>query len=192
MFHDPGMFPFVRSFSENWSVIRDEYLRLNAPILDLHRIGDAEQFVSRLFRNNGWTPSWQVDSTEPNHNWLTYGLGYKGAFPDDSWEKLPFTTGLLSKLRGFKVCAFSLMRPRSFLAPHTHPELGNGMLTFHLGLQVVPKKSFLVVDGEPRQEQNGHALVFDGSFEHFAVNMSEADRVILYMEFDQREAAMMS
>lgn len=184
MFFDCNLFPFVRGFEAAWQAIRDEYRALNAPILNLHRIGDAEQFVEQLRRRNGWTPSWQVGSSEPNRNWLTFGLYYKGIVPDGNTEKLPVTTGLVRHLRGCKVAAFSLMRPTSFLAPHSHPELGQGMLTYHLGLEVPANCCFLVVNGVPMQEGSGKSVIFDGSQEHFALNMSNADRVILYIEFD--------
>jgi aspartyl/asparaginyl beta-hydroxylase (cupin superfamily) len=71
-----------------------------------------------------------------------------------------------------------------------HPELGRGLLTFHLGVDVAPGKSFLFVDGIPSEEANAKSVVFDGSFEHFAVNMSSSDRTILYMEFDSTEAKL--
>jgi beta-hydroxylase len=188
MFYNHQLFPFARGFEGAWETIRDEYRALEAPVLDIHRIGDVEPLVERLRHRNGWTPSWQVGSREPNHNWLTFGLYYKGVVPDGNEKKLPVTTDLVRRLPGCKVAALSLMRPTSFLAPHAHDELGRGMLTYHLGLEVAPNCCFIVVDGVAEQENCGKSIVFDGSHEHFAINMSKADRAILYVEFDSRVA----
>ena len=190
MFHDPAQFPFIRAFQQRWRLLRQEYRELDAPVLALHRAGDIELYIETLLRENGWTPSWQVDSEEPNQDWLTYGLSYKGLFPDGADRKLPATTRLLRRTIGVHVAAFSLMKPTSFLLPHAHPELADKYLTFHLGLEIEPRRSYLCVDGEMREERNGAAIVFDGSREHFAVNMGSADRVILYIEFDPRTAAV--
>lgn len=186
-YYDPRDFPFVETFEQNWEVIRDEFLGLDARVLDFHRSGPHEQYVATLLKNNGWTPSWQMGLAAPNYDWQTYGLCYMGRFPDEVPQKLPRTAALLKRLTGYKVCAFSRMKPLSHLAPHTHPELGGRMLTYHLGLSVVPRRSYLWVDGEFREQRAGQSLIFDGSREHFALNMSGRDRVIFYMEFD-REA----
>lgn len=186
MFHDPGLFSFASELQSRWRLIRQEYLELEAPHLNIHRIGAVEQYAETLLRDNGWTMSWQVDSTEPNKAWLTYALSYKGMLPDGAAARLPATSRLLARMRGCEVCAFSQMEPGSFIAPHSHPELAGRLLTLHLGLDMAPKRSFVCVDGQAREEGNGRMLVFDGSREHFSVNMSAARRAILYMEFDPR------
>lgn len=190
MFHDPAQFPFIRAFQERWRLIRQEYRELDAPVLALHRAGNIELYVETLLRENGWTPSWQVDSDQPNHQWLTYGLSYKGLVPDGADRKLPATTRLLRRATGVHVAAFSLMKPASFLLPHALPDLAGKYLTLHLGLEVEPRRNYLCVEGEMREERNGQAIVFDGSREHFAINMGSADSVVLYLEFDPETAAV--
>lgn len=186
MFHDPAAFPFVRELQARWRLIRQEYLELRAPVLPLHRIGAIDTYVETLMKRNGWTPSWQVDSAEPNLDWLTYGLSYKGMLPDGADRALPATSRLLSRLEGCEVCALSLMRPGTFIAPHTHPEMDGRLLILHLGLDMAPGRSFLCVGQEVREERPGGVVVFNGAMRHFAVNMSRADRVLLYLEFDPR------
>jgi beta-hydroxylase len=87
------------------------------------------------------------------------------------------------------VAAFSLMRGPSFIAPHRHLELGGDLLTYHLGIVAVPRFSYLNVDGTFVEEQERKAVVFDGSCVHFALNMSNSERVLLYMEFDRSKIA---
>ena len=190
MFYQAAEFPFIKEFEKHYEAIRQEFLGLDPRVLNIHRNGPHEQYVAALIDNNGWTPSWQVKSKQPNEGWLTYGLSFRGFFPKEAETKFPLTMNLLSRLQGLRVCAFSRMAPLSFIAPHRHPELGRGLLTFHLGIDVAPGKSFLFVDGIPSEEGNAKSMVFDGSHEHFAVNMSSSDRTILYMEFDSNEAKL--
>jgi aspartyl/asparaginyl beta-hydroxylase (cupin superfamily) len=184
MFEDPSKFAFIDAFRSRWRLIRQELRELDAPLLTLHRIGPVELYAEALLKNNGWTPSWQVDSTEPNHDWLTYGLSYKGMLPDGMAETMPVTSRLLSRLQGCAVAAFSRMGPRGFIAPHKHPEMEGRLLTMHLGLDVVPRRSYICVDGEMREQREGGVLIFHGAADHFSINMSDSDRTVLYMEFD--------
>lgn len=185
MFYDPSEFHFVKFFQENINDIRKELLNLDSKILKMHRAGPHEDYLTMIVNNNGWMPCWNVGQKEPNHNWLTYALSYKGLFPKEASEKFPITMKILSKLNGCHVCAVSMMMPFSFIAPHAHEELGGPLLTFHLGIDVTPKTSFLCVNGEFNEQKNNKAIIFDGSAEHFSINMGATRRVILYMEFDQ-------
>jgi len=190
MFFDPAGFAFAATLQSRWRLIRQELLELDAPLLDLHRIGDVDLHAETLLRNNGWTRSWQVDSTEPNADWLTYGLSYGGIQPDGASRKTPATSRLLGRLRGCKVAAFSLLRAGSFIGPHAHPELAGKFLTLHLGLDLLPGRSYLCCGSETREETQGGLIIFDSGRQHFAVNMSTRDRVILYMEFAPGEAGV--
>ena len=190
MFYEKTLFDFTKEFENNWRAIHREYLNLDDKILDFHRKGiPYEEYADKLLRNNGWTPSWQVNSSEPNYNWLTYGLSYLGLFPQEAEHKFPVTASLLSKLSGLRVCGFSLMKPFSFIAPHSHRDVGENILSYHLGLDVVPGKNYLCVNGTFEEERNGKSIVFNASYEHSALNMSDANRVILYMEFDKTKIA---
>lgn len=189
-FHDPAGFAFIAEIVSRWRLIRQEYIELQAPVLGLHRIGAADLYAETLLRENGWTPSWQVGSDAPNADWLTYALCYKGLLPDGLAGLMPATARLMARLRGVEVCALSLMRPRSFIAPHAHPELRGRMLTLHVGLMAAAGLSWMCVAGEMRAQTEGGALVFDGSLDHFSVNMADADRVVLYAEFDPNTASL--
>jgi hypothetical protein len=189
MFFDPAGFAFVPELTSRWRLLRQEWRELEAPLLDLHRVGAVHRFAEHLLRDNGWTPSWQVGSDRPNQGWLTYALSYQGLLPDGLADIMPATARLLSHLRGIEVCALSLLRPGAFIAPHDHPDIAGRLLTLHLGLAMDPHRCYLTVEGEAREEKPGAALVFNAGREHFAVNMGACDRVILYLEFDPRHAA---
>ena len=184
MFYDPSSYELVSRLQHNSARIRAEALSLEAGVLDLHRNIAADVFFSRLEQQqNGWTPSWQVDSAEPNYSWLTYALTFYRKFMPESSLKYPITRSLLDH-DAVRMAGFSLLKPLSVIAPHRHEELGNGILTCHLGLDVAPRTSFVSVEGDFAEEQQGKAIVFDGSGEHFAFNAGLVDRIVLYVEFD--------
>jgi beta-hydroxylase len=92
----------------------------------------------------------------------------------------------LSDVPGVKVAAFVRLAPDGFLGAHRHPELREeGLLQMHLTLEAADEANYayLNVEGEFRQHVPGEGFVFDGSLDHFALNASPEDRVILYLEF---------
>jgi aspartyl/asparaginyl beta-hydroxylase (cupin superfamily) len=189
MIFDAAGFSFCRMFEDNWRDIRREYENLGRHVLDVHRNSAHADYLALAKKRNGWMPSWQVGSDRPNADWLTYGLCYGKTFPDEAFFKYPVTGGLLKRMGdSVIVAAFSLMHGPSFIAPHTHPELGANLLTYHLGI-VTPGLCYLNVAGKFVQEQERKSVVFDGSCVHFALNMSNSERVLLYMEFDRSKLA---
>ena len=186
MLFDPTQFDFTRQFEANWEPIRDEFLGLGRNILDIHRTYSHGAYWKLLKSNNGWMRSWQVGSTEPNGDWLTYGLCYKSEFPDEAFEQFPATAGLLQAMgKAVVVAGFSLLKGPTFILPHWHPELGGYRLTYHLGIQAIPGRCYLNVEGEFAEEREQKSIIFDGSREHFAINLSHEERVVLYIEFDR-------
>jgi hypothetical protein len=179
MFHDPAAFPVVQHFQSHWKQIRAEYERLDPRIIDVHRNGTHEEYIAQIVENNGWVPSWQVGTSEKNDGWLTYGISVAGRFTNEAPRKYPFLQSLLKDFPQVTACAFSKMKALTFIAPHEHVELGGPILTCHLGIDLSPGYSYLNVDGVMCEEREGGALVFDGSSTHFAINMSDRDRVVL-------------
>lgn len=188
MLFNAAEFSFTKIFEDHWPEIRREYERLGRNLLNVHRRSGHADYVASAQKNNGWMPSWQVGSDTPNLDWLTYGLCFGGLFPDEAFFKYPITAGLLERMgESVIVAAFSLMSGPSFIAPHTHPELGANLLTYHLGIVASPGLCYLNVAGEFVEERDRKSIVFDGSRVHFAINMSRSERVLLYMEFDRNK-----
>ncbi|MDQ2664186.1 MAG: aspartyl/asparaginyl beta-hydroxylase domain-containing protein, partial [Candidatus Eremiobacteraeota bacterium] len=171
-------------------------LRTHSPVSRIKSIPNSlnnapiDEFVQKLEQHgNGWTPSWQVDSSKPNHDWLTYVLTYAGRFFSEAAVKYPVTRSLLDSDE-VRVAGFSLLKPLSVIAPHRHEELGGGILTQHFGIDLSPRTNFINVQGVFQEERLGESIVFDGSFEHFAFNASLTNRVLLYIEFDSLKACV--
>jgi len=165
----------------NWKTIRDEALALdqsNLADFDRDGKGHAAVFDELVKVGPHWIPAWK----EPKNVWLVWPLVLWDDFPLGDAE-CPKTCRLLRRLRGLKVAAFSLFRPRTILGLHTHPELAEeGLLTFHLGLTVT-HPCFLWTGNQFHPEESGSAFIFDGGKPHYAFNASLADRLILYCEF---------
>jgi beta-hydroxylase len=186
VFFDAKTFLFSTKFESHWEDIKREYNGLGRKILDGHRNLPPESYVAKIKSNNGWMPSWQAGSDQPNRDWLTYGLCYRGIFPDEAWDKFPVTAKLLQEMGGSLIVgAFSLMRGPSYLLPHRHANLGGHLLTYHFGIEAEPGRSYLNVSGSFAEERERNSIVFDGSYDHFAFNMSKKERVIIYIEFDK-------
>lgn len=186
MLYDPSSFAFISTLQKNWESIRNEFAALDETILDEDRNCSYEEYFARLSGRNGWVTSWKLGApTERNFQWFTYGLSYKGQIPEGNEDKLPVTSRLLREMPWIHVCLFSRMKPSTMIEPHIHPELGGDRLTCHLGIDVAPRRAYLGVNGVMCEEENNKAIVFDGSCEHFAINVGDIDRTILYLEFDQ-------
>lgn len=198
-FYDLSQFPELEKISKNWEVIKKEFDELNAGIMPVDRRGKEhdeviEEIMSRLDQGEeyGWVLGWgdDDDSDQGNPNWLQYGLAIAGTTLPYARNHMPKTCELLDGIKGIKVCALSTLKAHSFLHTHNHPELTEeGLLQFHVTIDADSQgshSSYLNVNGEFSQNINGKAIVFDGSFNHFALNASERDRTILYMEFEKK------
>jgi hypothetical protein len=63
-----------------------------------------------------------------------------------------------------------------------------GALTYHLGLKVPTAKQgqkgpLLTVDGQDMLEEDSKVVLFDASYRHYAVNDTDEERIILYLDF---------
>lgn len=99
----------------------------------------------------------------------------------------PTTTELLSQIPSINYAAFSRLGPRSSLATHRHKNPDS--LILHIGLKI-PRQCGLTVAGERHAwEQLGDAVIFDDNLPHSAWNFSDAERVVLYVDFKISPAA---
>jgi aspartyl/asparaginyl beta-hydroxylase (cupin superfamily) len=183
---DMAQFAPLLTLQNNWRAISAECAALDRRnILDIDREGKSHEEVARAIIENG-QPKWVEAWGEQKEKWLNWGFGIHDQYPLGD-AGAPRTVDLLRHIRGLKVAALSLFKPGLLLPVHTHPELADeGLLTFHLGLEVPRDYCYLNADGEFVREEEGRALVFDGSRPHYAFNASSVDRLILYCEFSYK------
>lgn len=194
-FHDIDDFPQLRTLCGQWETIRDEFLRLRAPVMAMNRHGKRHEEVLRDLEGYlaaghafGWMEGWGPGGGNPD--WLQYALMVFGAPVPCVDPVLARTMAMLGSLGGLiKVAAFAQLNAGAMLPVHTHPEIGEEqLLQLHLPLVTATHRNYayLNVAGEFRQFVSGQPLIFDGSLDHFVLNESPTDRVILYMEFSRR------
>jgi len=188
-FYDLKEFPALLALAQAWPKMRQDLDVLNAPLMDVDRIGKSHErvgaeVIQRVEAGEpfGWVRGW--GRAGGNSDWTQYGLVIGDRV--NQYASAPRTLALLTPLRGIKVAAFVRLAPGTLLPLHTHPEVAaEGILQMHITLKA-PKplgSCLLNVAGEICQHVTGGALVFDGSLPHWAVNASGEDRVILYLEF---------
>jgi len=188
-FHPLELFPDLSPISSNWQTIRDEYLSLNAPILQIDRVNKSHESVYEELKakgHNGWVKGWNTDGMT-NEKWLNFPIRFYDQMVFDVEQLMPFTAKLIAPLQGVRVCALNKMLPDLFLGTHTHPDhTTRGTLIYHLCLLADDPNTpynYLNVNGEFIHQLPGTSYVFDGSYPHFALNASARDRVIMYIEF---------
>ena len=67
------------------------------------------------------------------------------------------------------------------ISPHRGPY--NGVLRYHLGIEIPLGDCALVVKKQQRGWSNSHSLIFDDSYVHEAWNKTDETRVVLFVDF---------
>lgn len=114
--------------------------------------------------------------------WKMFFLKAGGLRFDRNCEELPFIMSILDKYPDIISAYLSVLGPRKMLNPHHGP--WSGVLRMHLGL-VIPTdgKGCTLVNGKiPYRWKAGEVVVFDDTYEHFAVNGTDSDRIILFLD----------
>jgi Aspartyl/Asparaginyl beta-hydroxylase len=192
-FYDLSDFPRLAAIADAWPVLHQEYRGLNVPIMPIHRQGKShgqvtQEVIRHMAAGNvyGWILGWSP--TGVNRNWMQYGLIAGGQAVPWAARAMPETVRMLAATKGVHTAALSLLAKNTLLSTHTHPELARqGLLQMHVTLTELETGNYAYfnVAGEFRHYTSRNAFVFDGSNDHFAVNASSVDRVILYMEFEK-------
>ncbi|AHG41264.1 aspartyl beta-hydroxylase [Pseudomonas syringae KCTC 12500] len=196
-FYEPHRFPQLQNLADNWEVIREEFLALDAPTLSINRVGKSiTQLVEELNQHMaaggeyGWLWGWG-DGDVPMPEWTQYALmAYDQPIPY-AQTAMPRTLELLSQIPGVKLCALLRMEPNVFIVTHSHGGTWEeGLLHMQLTIDAPIKQSYayLNVNGKFNHSTNGNLVIFDGSLDHFAVNAAEEEyRTVMYLEFDREK-----
>lgn len=97
-------------------------------------------------------------------------------------QEFPLTMALLDQYPEVVSAYFSVIGPKKMLMPHEGP--WSGILRMHLGI-LVPQEGkgcVLVNNQKEYRWKAGEVVVFDDTFEHFAVNATDKERVVLFLD----------
>ncbi len=164
MFFEADEFEFVGILESNWLLIRQELEQLRQD----HFMAWPEKFL--------YEKGWEV-----------FGLYAYGNKLKDNCRLCPETTRLVEMIPGMITAGFSSLKPGTHIVPHVN--YSNGVLSFHLGL-IVPNGCTLRVGTQTRNWQEGKCLIFDDTVEHEAWNYSDANRIVLLINFKNLHATV--
>jgi len=167
-FHEPHQFSFTKELEDNWKTIKKEFDDLNTALF--HPWPEANLFVKDGNRGEGWD---------------VFGLYAFGKKHHRNIKLCPETARIVEKIPGLSTAAFSILRPGAKILPHVgYYGYSEMVLRCHLGLYVPPQEDCWLHVGEKRQSwEEGKCMVFDDTYVHSAVNLSNITRVILLLDF---------
>ena len=148
------------------------------------------QIRSELKRvlDNRLSPSWESISNDPNvkvgSKWKTFVFCAYGNYIAKNCETCPETFKAIKRIKGLQTAWFSILEAGTHLPEHEGPY--NGVLRYHLGLMIPSFNTAqcgIRVNGETRSWEIGKSLIFDDSFKHEAWNLTDSERVVLFVDF---------
>jgi len=181
----------LKDLKNHYKVIRDEVNALpdtlisNIPRKEGEWIGSEHlKEVVSLYSSgkHGWLMGGQDHVAD---KWISWPLIWDGQPVYGNCEMCPNTHKLLSSINGIKVAGFSLMKGGVKLNVHTDDVGDSYKFTYHLGINV--PFGYCVLHHSKLGdiiEENGKHIILDARYPHWAENMSEEDRIILYMEIN--------
>lgn len=175
-FIERSNYPWLDAFDAATNEIRAEAL---AALTDA-----AGDFVPYISKPAG-APVDQWRELNNSKRWSTYFLMKNGKRLEEHLDRCPRTAELLRSAPLCEVSGqaptafFSVLAPRTRIPPHTG--VTNTRFIVHLPL-VVPPGCLYRVGAERREWREGHAWVFDDTFEHEAINDSDQPRIVLIFD----------
>ena len=152
---------------DNYDIIVEEYLKIKNkmfPWIETHLYDGKD--------------SWTV---YPIYDWPS------ASNVEGFTEKVPLTSKLIKEcLPNHGAAAFSRLRPNSKIAPHQGRK--EGVLRFHLGIDIPDGDCALKCEGKVHHWENGKSFIFDDEKTHEAWNNTDKDRVVLIVDFKREES----
>lgn len=150
---------------------------------DWSEMNNPDLFLDKLGENEAWFYSWDTsDKIDGRDNWLNYHLIFYDQIVGNADIICPFTINLLKNIKGIRIAGFSKLKAHSKLYPHTDSTgLSTNSLAYHLGLT---GHAQFYMNNEMKEHAPGKMIIADTNNEHYVINESEDDRIILYIDFD--------
>jgi hypothetical protein len=171
---------------------------------------DIYREVMEIYRpSDKRSPDDQPSSNQPSDRWMDWPekdlyaeSGTWKIFPfygfnvwnESACAACPVLSKYLHSISGLKLATLSILSPGMRLQPHQGwASHSNHVIRCHYGLSVQPSTCYMEVsdriNGKPRSGRQYHEqfkwLIFDDSKTHYAINTSDADRIILIVDIER-------
>ena len=168
VYFDNELFPVTKTLESKYWVIRDEFEDLRWRIKDFAPFQDISP--DQIYISN-------------DDKWKMFFLKAGKIRFEKNCEQFPSTMKILDADPNIVSAYFSVIGPKKMLMPHEGPWCG--ILRIHLGIDIPTGGSgcTLVVNEQEYKWKEGHCVVFDDTYEHFAVNATDKDRVVLFLDY---------
>jgi len=168
VYFDNDDFPVTALLEKNFDVIREEFDLMR------HRVTEFAPFQDispdQIYISN-------------DDKWKMFFLKAGKVRFEKNCQQFPKTMEIIDSDKNLVSAYFSVLGPQKMLMPHEGPWCG--VLRMHLGL-IIPDEGegcVLVVNEKEYRWKEGKAVVFDDTYEHIAVNMTDKDRVVLFLDY---------
>ena len=168
VYFDNKDFPITKVLEDNYALIKSEFQKIQA------RVGDFAPFQTispdQIYISN-------------DDKWKMFFLKAGTIRFERNCQEFPETMKIIDAEKNLVSAYFSVIGPRKMLRPHEGPWCG--VLRIHLGIQVPTdgEGCALVVNQEEYRWEEGKTVVFDDTYEHLAVNMTDHSRVVLFLDY---------
>jgi aspartyl/asparaginyl beta-hydroxylase (cupin superfamily) len=166
--YNPADFPWTAELQAGWRAIRAE---LDQVLVHREQMPSFHEIIK------------EVGTITTDDSWKTFFLLGAGMDCSENARRCPETMRLLRRIPGASTAFFSILSPGKHIPAHRGAY--NGVLRFHLGLQVPePRERCRIRIGNQFCSWNeGEALIFDDSFNHEVWNDTDGWRVVLFVDF---------
>jgi len=160
-------FDWISELEDHWSTIRAELDDVLGYRNDLPNFQDISVDQASITDDDGWK------------TFFFFGYGFRA---EANCARCPRTAALLDGIPGLTTAFFSILSPGKHIGEHRGP--WRGVLRYHLALKVPePARSAgISVGGQVEHWEEGHSLLFDDGYEHFAWNDTDGIRVVLFVD----------
>lgn len=168
VFFDKNYFPITSTLESRYWIIRDEFELIRNRVKDFAPFQDISP--DQIYISN-------------DDKWKMFFLKAGKIRFEKNCEQFPKTMEILDSDPNIVSAYFSVIGPKKMLMPHEGPWCG--ILRIHLGIDIPTEGSgcTLVVNQQEYKWKNGKCVVFDDTYEHFAVNTTDKDRVVLFLDY---------
>jgi beta-hydroxylase len=167
-FVDVARFPELQPLQQNWTMIRDEAMKL----CDEGHIRAASGYTDLGFNSFF------------RRGWKRFYLKWYDAPLASAQALCPKTVALMQSIPTINGAMFAMLPAGGDLGRHRDPFAGS--LRYHLGLSTPNSEQCRIfVDGQPYHWRDGEAVIFDETYVHWAENRTDKDRLILFADVER-------